>query len=45
MSVTSFIINKLDRFEEFKGKNFNSYLPTLGSHNRMLRDFNTMKSS
>lgn len=45
MSTASFIVNKLDRFEEFKGRDFNSHLPSIASYRRMLRAFNEMKKS
>lgn len=36
MSTASFIVNKLDRYEEFKGRNFNSHHPVIDSYKRML---------
>lgn len=36
MSTASFIVNDLDRFEEFKGRNFNSHCPSIDSYKRML---------
>ncbi|TOL43317.1 hypothetical protein CGH98_23025, partial [Vibrio parahaemolyticus] len=29
MGIASFIVNDLERFEEFKGRNFNSHCPSL----------------
>jgi uncharacterized protein YfbU (UPF0304 family) len=43
MGTASFIVNELDRFVEFKGRNFNSHLPTLDSYRRMLSVFEGMR--
>ncbi len=39
MSTASFLVNKLDRFDEFKGRNFNSHCRSLDMHRRMLPTF------
>lgn len=39
MGTASFLVNDLDRFEEFKGRNFNSHCPFIDSYNRMLSVF------
>lgn len=39
MSVASFIVNELDRFEVFKGRGFNSHAPLVESYDRMLPVF------
>tara|TARA_B110000211_G_C14040845_1_gene536673 strand:- start:341 stop:892 length:552 start_codon:yes stop_codon:yes gene_type:complete len=39
MGTASFLVNDLERFEEFKGRNFNSHCPSIDSHNRMLSAF------
>ena len=39
MSAASFIINDLDRFEEFKGRYLNAHCPTLKTYSRMLSVF------
>lgn len=36
MGAASFLVNELDRFIEFKGRNFNSHFPSLDMHKRML---------
>lgn len=36
MGTASFLVNELDRFEEFKGRDFNSHCPSLDTYNRML---------
>ena len=36
MGTASFLVNDLDRFEEFKGRNFNSHCPSIDSYRRML---------
>lgn len=38
--ATDFIINKLQRFEEFKGRDLNSHAPSIGTYSRMLSAFN-----
>lgn len=43
MSTTSFIVNQLDRFEEFKGRGFNSHCPSVDVYNRMLAVFEIMR--
>jgi uncharacterized protein YfbU (UPF0304 family) len=42
MSVASFMINKMDRFAEFKGRDLNAHMPTLDMHRRMLAVFNLL---
>tara|TARA_B100001059_G_C17747247_1_gene535056 strand:- start:150 stop:701 length:552 start_codon:yes stop_codon:yes gene_type:complete len=39
MGTASFLVNDLDRFEEFKGRNFNSHYPSIDSYRRMLSVF------
>lgn len=39
MGTASFLVNDLDRFEEFKGRNFNSNCPSIDSYRRMLSVF------
>lgn len=39
--AAEFIINKLQRFEQFKGRDLNSHAPSVGTYARMLRAFNT----
>lgn len=39
MSVASFLINDLDRFDEFKGRSMNSNMPLLDAYRRMLPIF------
>lgn len=38
--VTDFIINKLQRFEEFKDRDLNSHAPIIGTYSRVLSAFN-----
>lgn len=45
MGIASFIVNDLDRFEEFKGRNFNSHCPSLDGHERMLSVFEDVRKS
>lgn len=39
MSIARFMIDKMDRFVEFKGRYLNAHMPTLDMHRRMLRVF------
>lgn len=39
MGTASFLVNKLDRFDEFKGRNFNSHSRSLNNYRRMLPTF------
>lgn len=39
--AAEFIINKLQRFEQFKGRDLNSHAPSIGTYARMLSAFNT----
>lgn len=43
MGIASFIVNDLDRFEEFKGRNFNSHCPSLEWHARMFAEFEKIR--
>jgi len=43
MGTASFIVNELDRFEEFKGRDFNSHFPSLDGHRRMLYAFGKVR--
>lgn len=45
MGIASFIVNELDRFEEFKGRNFNSHFPSLDGHERMLSVFKEIQET
>lgn len=39
MGTASFLVNELNRFEEFKNRDFNSHYPTIESYQRMLTIF------
>lgn len=43
MGVASFLINSLDRFEEFKGRYLNSHAPKLSAYHRMLSVYKTFQ--
>jgi len=45
MSVASFIVDDLDKFKEFKGRDFNSHCLSIDSYNRMLSIFKPMLES
>lgn len=39
MGTAMFVVNDLDRFQEFRGRSFNSHCPTIDTHRRMLSVF------
>lgn len=39
MSTAAFLVNQLERFVEFKGRDFNSHMPTVEASKRMLRPY------
>lgn len=39
MSAARFLVEQLDRFEIFKGRDFNAHMPTLDAYHRMLEVF------
>ncbi|MGR6863421.1 YfbU family protein [Aliivibrio salmonicida] len=43
MSTASFLVNKLDRFEEFKGRYFNSHSRVVDVYKRMLPTFERIR--
>lgn len=45
MGKASFIVNELERFEEFKGRSFNSHCPSIDGHRRMLSKFKEIKNN
>ncbi len=45
MGTASFIVNELERFEEFKGRSFNSHCPSIEGHRRMLSTFKAIRKS
>lgn len=45
MSVAMFLVNQLERFQEFKGRSFNCHHPSLDAHRRMLAVFEPLRSS
>lgn len=45
MSVASFLINDLDRFQEFKGRSMNSHMPSVEAYTRMLKAFEPIRKS
>ncbi|HZE53835.1 MAG TPA: YfbU family protein [Bradyrhizobium sp.] len=44
MSIAKFLVEKLDRFEEFKGRSFNSHHPTLSRYRNMVALFEGMRA-
>lgn len=45
MSAAMFLVNQLDRFQEFKGRDFNCHHPSLDAHRRMLAVFEPLRAS
>jgi len=45
MSVAMFLVNQLERFQEFKGRDFNCHHPSLDAHRRMLAAFEPLRMS
>lgn len=43
LGVASFLINKLDRFADFKGRDLNSHMPSIDGYRRMVRAFEPMR--
>jgi uncharacterized protein len=44
MGTALFLVNELDRFQEFKGRNFNSHSPSIDSYRRMLAAFEPIRN-
>ena len=44
LGIAIFLVEKMDRFSEFKGRELNSHFPTLDSYRRMLAVFKSMRS-
>lgn len=45
MGIARFLVEKMERFSRFKGRNFNSHMPTLDGYRRMLAVFEGMQKS
>jgi uncharacterized protein YfbU (UPF0304 family) len=45
IGIARFLVEKMERFSRFKGRNFNSHTPTLDAYGRMLARFGGMKKS
>ncbi len=43
MRIAEFLVEKLERFTGFKGRDFNSHYPSLGSHRRMFSVFEPIR--
>lgn len=43
IGVTRCLINELDRFTEFKGRDLNAHMPTIDTHRRMLLVFEPVR--
>jgi uncharacterized protein len=44
LSITKFLIEKMDRFSRFNGRDLNAHMPTLDIHRRMLNVFTQMRN-
>ncbi|HEY4395012.1 MAG TPA: YfbU family protein [Polyangia bacterium] len=45
MGIAHFFVEKMDRFARFKGRDFNSHMPMIGSYRRMLAVFDQKQKS
>ncbi len=45
MSIALFLVEKMNRFQEFKGRSFNSHHPTLAHYRKMVALFEGMRAS
>jgi uncharacterized protein len=45
MGTAMFLVNELERFQEFKGRSFNSHCPTIDRHRRMLKVFEPIRKN
>ena len=45
MGVAGFLVEKMDRFQIFKGRDMNAHMPTLDMHRRMLSVFEPMRAT
>lgn len=45
MGTAHFIVDDLDRFESFKGRDFNSHCPSIDAHRRMLAVFEPIRKT
>jgi uncharacterized protein YfbU (UPF0304 family) len=45
MSAALFLVNQLDRFQNFKGRDLNCHHPSLAAHRRMLAVFESLRAS
>lgn len=43
MSIARFLVEKLNRFSEFKGRAFNSHMPSIGRYQQMLAKFEPIR--
>lgn len=45
LGIARFLIEKMKRFSLFRGRDFNSHAPTMGTYSRMLQVFEPMRAS
>jgi uncharacterized protein YfbU (UPF0304 family) len=45
ISIADFLIQKLDRFQSFKGRDLNAHMPTLDAHRRMMAVYSPLRAA
>ncbi len=45
IGITRILVDELDRFTEFKGRDLNAHMPTIETHRRMLSVFEPLRSN
>jgi len=45
MNIASFLVNDLERFQEFKGRSLNAHMPTLDTYHRMISEFEKIRNT
>ncbi|MDN7127721.1 YfbU family protein [Pseudidiomarina sp. 1APR75-33.1] len=45
MGTAMFLVNELERFQEFQGRSFNSHSPSIDMHRRMLAEFEPIRKT
>ena len=43
LNIANFLVNDMERFDRFKGRNLNSHVPTIGTYGRMRSEFEPMR--
>ena len=45
LGIASHLVNRMDRFQRFKGRSLNSHMPVVGRYARMTRNFEPMRAA